>query len=85
MKRITLISLLAGLLGAGCSGGNLNTARGPNGETVVGNDVSVQVTNAANPQTGFSVAEDYCRKNDRAARFVAQNGTTAAFDCVKPR
>ncbi len=82
MKRaILLISLLA----AGCSGSNLNTSRGPNGETVVGNDVSVQITNAANPQAGFSVAEDYCRKNDRSARFVTQNGGTAAFDCVKAR
>ena len=81
MKRSILICFLA----AGCSSSNLNTARGPNGETVVGNDVSVQVTNAANPQAGFSVAEDYCRKTDRAARFVAQNGATAAFDCVKTK
>jgi hypothetical protein len=81
MKRSVLIALLL----AGCSGSNLNTSRGPNGETVVGNDVSVQITNAANPSAGFSVAEDYCRKNDRAARFVAQNGATAAFDCVKAK
>jgi hypothetical protein len=82
MKRaILLISLMA----AGCSGSNLNTARGPNGETIVGNDVSVQVTNASDPQAGFSIAENYCRKNDRSARFVAQNGATSAFDCVKTR
>ena len=43
MKRIVLITLLV----AGCSGSNLNTSRGPNGETVVGNDVSVQITAAA--------------------------------------
>ena len=81
IKRIVLATLLV----AGCSGSNLNTSRGPNGETIVGNDVSVQITNAANPSAGFSAAEDYCRKNDRSARFVAQNGATAAFDCVKAK
>ena len=79
MKRTVLIALLV----AGCSGSNLNTSRGPNGETIVGNDVSVQITNAANPSAGFSMVEDYCRKNERSPRFVAQNGATAAFDCVK--
>jgi hypothetical protein len=81
MKRIVLIAFLV----AGCSGSNLNTSHGPNGETIVGNDVSVQITNAANPSVGFSLAEDYCRKNDRSARFVAQNGATGAFDCVKAK
>jgi hypothetical protein len=81
MKRIVLIALLV----AGCSGSNLNTSHGPNGESIVGNDVSVQITNAANPSAGFSLAEDYCRKNERSARFVAQNGATAAFDCVKAK
>jgi len=80
MKRAILIILLV----AGCSGSNLNTSRGPNGETIVGNDVSVQITRASNPSAAFSLAEDYCRKNKRAARFVAQTGDTAAFDCVKP-
>jgi hypothetical protein len=79
MKRIALVTLLV----AGCSGDNLNTSRGPNGETVVGNEVSVQITSAANQSAAFSLAEDYCRKNKRAARFVAQTGGTAAFDCVK--
>jgi hypothetical protein len=79
MKRIVLITLLV----AGCSGSNLNTSRGPSGETVVGNDVSVQITAAASQQAAFSLAEDYCNKNKRAARFVAQTGATAAFDCVK--
>jgi hypothetical protein len=81
VKRTILIALLL----AGCSGDNLNTSRGPNGETVVGNEVSVQITAAASQQAAFSVAENYCRKNDRSARFVAQNGATAAFDCVKAK
>ena len=81
MKRSVLVALLL----AGCSGDNLNTSRGPNGETVVGNEVSVQITAAASQQAAFSVAENYCRKNDRSARFVAQNGATAAFDCVKAK
>jgi hypothetical protein len=81
VKRTILIALLL----AGRSGDNLNTSRGPNGETVVGNEVSVQITAAASQQAAFSVAENYCRKNDRSARFVAQNGATAAFDCVKAK
>jgi hypothetical protein len=79
MKRTILIALLV----AGCSGSNLETSRGPNGETITGNAVSVQVNNAANAQAAFSLAESYCRDKRRAARFVAQTGTTAAFDCVK--
>jgi len=51
----------------------------------VGNEVSVQVTAAASQETAFSLADRYCRKNDRAARFVAQNGPTAAFDCLKTK
>ena len=80
MKRTVLIILLV----AGCSGSNLNTSRGPNGETIVGNDVSVQISKAASQSAAFSLAEDYCRHNKRSARFVAQTGDTAAFDCVKP-
>jgi hypothetical protein len=79
MKRTLLVALLV----AGCSGSNLDTSRGPKGETIVGNAVSVQITNAASPQAAFALAEDYCRKSRRAARFVGQTGTTAAYDCVK--
>ncbi|HEY6979395.1 hypothetical protein [Reyranella sp.] len=79
MKRTLLIALLV----AACSASNLQTSRGPNGETITGNAVSVQVTNASNAQAAFSLAENYCRDKRRAARFVAQTGTTAAFDCVK--
>ena len=81
MKRLVLVSLLL----AGCSGSDLTTSRGPNGETIVGNEVSVQVTAAASQETAFSLADRYCRKNDRAARYVAQNGPTAAFDCLKTK
>jgi len=79
MKRLILISLLL----AGCSGSGLTTSRGPNGETIVGNDVSVQITGAANPNSAFEQAQRYCARHDRSARFVGQTGTTAAFDCVK--
>jgi hypothetical protein len=79
MKRTVLVAVLL----AGCSGSNLSTSHGPNGETIVGNDISVQVTGAADSTTAFSLAEKYCRRNERSARFVAQNGGTAAFDCVK--
>src|SRR4029450_5114900 len=79
MKRTILLTLIL----AGCSGSGLSTSSGPNGETIVGNDVSVQVTGAANPNAAFTLAQKYCRKNDRAARAVSQSGTTSAFDCVK--
>jgi hypothetical protein len=80
MKRTILLTTL---LLAGCSGSGLSTSSGPNGETIGGNDVSVQVTGAANANAAFTLAQRYCRKNDRAARAVGQSGTTAAFDCVK--
>jgi len=79
MKRTILIALLL----TGCSGSGLRTSQGPNGETIVGNDVSVQVTGAANPNIAFTLAQRYCARNDRAARVVSQSGATAAFDCVK--
>jgi hypothetical protein len=79
MKRIVPVALLL----AGCSGSGLTTSKGPNGETIVGNDISVQVTGAADSSTAFKLAQRYCRGNEREARFVAQNGATAAFDCVK--
>ena len=50
MKRTILLTTL---LLAGCSGSGLSTSSGPNGETIVGNDVSVQVTGAANPNRGL--------------------------------
>ncbi|MPZ34507.1 MAG: hypothetical protein GEV13_26565 [Rhodospirillales bacterium] len=79
MKRTILLTLLL----AGCSGSGLSTSQGPNGETIVGNEVSMQVTGAANPNVAFTLAQRYCARNDRAARAVGQSGTTAAFDCVK--
>ena len=79
MKRSILLTLVL----AGCSGSGLSTSSGPNGETIVGNQVSVQVTGAANPSAAFTLAQKYCRKNDRDARAVSQSGATAAFDCVK--
>jgi hypothetical protein len=79
MKRIVLVCLLL----AGCSGSGLSTSTGPNGETIVGNDISVQITGAANPSVAFTLAQKYCTRHDRAARFVGQTGATAAFDCVK--
>ena len=74
MKRTILLTLIL----AGCSGSGLSTSSGPNGETIVGNDVSVQVTGAANPNAAFTLAQKYCRKNDRAGdlhrHVVADDG-----------
>jgi hypothetical protein len=83
MKRALPRVLPAVLLVAGCSGSNLATSHGPNGEVIVGNKVSVQVSKAASQQAAFSLAQDYCENYRRSARFVAQSGDTAAFDCVK--
>lgn len=79
MKRTILIALLL----AGCGGSGLTTSRGPNGETIVGNDISVQITGAASEQVAFTLAQRYCSRNDRAARFVSASGATSAYDCVK--
>jgi hypothetical protein len=79
MKRTILIALLL----AGCGGSGMSTSTGPNGETIVGNEVSVQITGAANEQVAFGLAQRYCHKTDRAARFVSMAGSTSAYDCVK--
>lgn len=79
MKRTILIALLL----AGCGGSGLTTSRGPNGETIVGNEISVQITGAASEQAAFTLAQRYCGRNDRAARFVSTSGATSAYDCVK--
>ena len=84
MKRLILpIALPIALLVAGCGGSGVSTSRGPNGETIAGNNVSVQVSGAATPTVAFELAQRYCTRYDRAARFVGQNGDAAAFDCVK--
>ncbi len=80
MKRTILLSAL---LLAGCGGNGMSTSTGPNGETIVGNKISVQVTGAANEQAAFGIAQRYCRGYDRAARFVSTSGPTSAYDCVK--
>lgn len=80
MKRTILVALLL----AGCSGSGMTTSKGPDGETIVGNEVSVQITGAANEQVAFGLAQRYCRKSERAARFVSMAGSTSAYDCVKP-
>jgi len=79
MKRTILLALLL----AGCGGSGVSTSTGPNGETIVGNKVSVQVTGAASEQVAFGIAQRYCRGSDRAARFVSTSGPTSAYDCVK--
>ena len=79
MKRTILIALLL----AGCGGSGMSTSSGPNGETIVGNKVSVQVTGAASEQVAFGIAQRYCRNSERAARFVSTSGPTSAYDCVK--
>ncbi|MBL6653036.1 MAG: hypothetical protein ISP49_15675 [Reyranella sp.] len=79
MKRSIILALLL----AGSGGSGMTTSTGPNGETIVGNEVSVQITGAANEQVAFGLAQRYCRKTDRAARFVSMAGSTSAYDCVK--
>jgi hypothetical protein len=83
MKRPFKRTLLIALLLAGCGGSGMTTSTGPNGETIVGNEISVQITGAANEQVAFGLAQRYCRKSDRAARFVSMAGSTSAYDCVK--
>ncbi|MCA0302103.1 MAG: hypothetical protein LCH95_06825 [Proteobacteria bacterium] len=80
MKRTTI---LVALLLAGCGGSGMTTSKGPNGETIMGNDISVQITGAADEPTAFNLAQRYCKRNERSARFVSTAGPTSAYDCVK--
>ena len=56
MKRIVLIALLL----AGCGGSGMTTSKGPDGETIVGNEVSVQITGAANELVAFALPHRHC-------------------------
>lgn len=55
MRKILFLALPL----AGCGGSGLGTSRAPNGETIVGNDVSVQVSGTASPTVALELARTY--------------------------
>ncbi len=79
MRYVTFAALLL----AGCGQSDANVYGSPMGQRVVGNELSVQVTNVWNQADAFPPADAHCHKFGRAARFVAMHGTTASFDCLK--
>ena len=75
------------LMLSSCSGGSASDAITDflgTSPKVVGNEVSVQVTNVRSQSDGFPLAEKHCRQYGRAARFSADvSRYSATFDCVK--
>jgi hypothetical protein len=58
------------------------TACGP-AHDVVGNEVSVTVTNVWSAADAFPLADQHCRRFGRAARASGMRDYVASFDCVK--
>jgi hypothetical protein len=79
MKRLILMVIML----AGCSQSDANIYGSPFGQNIVGNEVSVQITNVWNQADAFPLADRHCRRHGRAARFTAMHGSVASFDCVK--
>jgi hypothetical protein len=79
MKRTALVCFL--LCGCG-NDGTVSDFLGFN-QKVVGNEVSVQVTNVQSQVDAFPIAEKHCRQYGRAARYATMSSHNATFDCVK--
>lgn len=79
MMRI--ISVLAlGL--AGCSTSGNNIYGGAFGQDVVGNEVSVIVSNVWNEMDALALADRHCKQYGKAARLTRFSNYKASFDCV---
>jgi hypothetical protein len=78
MKRMFLVCLML----FGCAN-DANIYGCCIGQRVVGNEVSVQITNVWSQADAFPLAEKHCRQYARAARYNGMSGHNASFDCVK--
>jgi len=79
MKKVVLFALVL----SGCGQSDANIYGCCMGQNVVGNEVSVQVTNVWNQTDAFPLADQHCHKFGRAARFASMRGNIANYDCVK--
>ena len=76
----------ASFLLAGCQAStdpnNPNIYGSPFGQGIVGNKYSVMISNVWNEMDAFQLAQRYCEKWGRSARFSYSAGYRAAFDCL---
>lgn len=83
MKSAAIILLALCLTGCVKSDANIYQG-GLVGQRVVGNEVAVTITNVWNQADAFGLAEQHCRKYQRAARPSGHQGYTYSFDCIAP-
>lgn len=79
MRR--LIGLFISLTLAGCAS-DANLYHSPVGQRVVGNEVSVTVSNVWNEMDALPLADGHCGQFGKAARFSHMEGRRAEYDCV---
>lgn len=83
MKALAPLTLVLAL--SGCVKPDANIYRGGVvGQKVIGNEISVTVSNVWNAGDAFGLAEQHCRQFSRAARPSGGRGYTFSFDCVAP-
>jgi hypothetical protein len=85
IKRI-FVGLIAAVSLSGCASGSAgndaNIYNSLNGQRIVGNENSVIVSNVWNEMDALPLADQYCNKYGRSARFRSISGVKAAFDCI---
>ena len=69
---------------AGCATSQNNIYGGIFGQDVVGNEVSVIVSNVWNQMDALPLADRHCKQYGKAAKFISFNEGKANFDCVTP-
>lgn len=79
MNRAIIIAALA--LG-GCATSANNIYGGAFGQDVVGNEVSVIVSNVWNEMDALALADRHCKQYGKAARLSRFSDYKASFDCV---
>jgi hypothetical protein len=88
-SRIAVLGLIALQIGA-CAPGDPNVYRSSNQERVIGNGLTVSITNVVSEEEALPFAEQYCKARNKAARFIRMEMVShrsvafrsAVFDCV---
>ena len=78
-KRALPFALLAL---AGCATSERNIYGGAFGQDVVGNAVSVIVSNVWNEMDALPLAEKHCQTHGKSARLNRFQDNKASFDCI---
>ena len=82
IRMKTSTAILCALVLAGCTTSPTHIYPGLFGQRVVGNSVSVAVSNLWNEMDGLPLADSHCDKFGKAARFTNFSNHTATYDCV---